>query len=211
MIRILLDVAMGVAHLHQESIVHRDIASRNVLVLPRFSFPSPLPSPPFLNSLQLTSDRRAKISDFGFAKVEQRHQRHDDRKFGGPVRWMAPEALTFGAFSVPSDVWSYGMLIYECVVRISLPSSFLCCLIPSLASYLLTQKARSIPHKDKVLKELAVEIGSSGITPVLPPDCPPPLLEITKACWALAPSDRATFHWIITHLAEHSEPLKASS
>eukprot|EP01126_Amoeba_proteus_P049343 TRINITY_DN5768_c0_g1_i5.p1 TRINITY_DN5768_c0_g1~~TRINITY_DN5768_c0_g1_i5.p1 ORF type:complete len:417 (+),score=83.84 TRINITY_DN5768_c0_g1_i5:216-1466(+) len=82
----LVDVALGMAHLHSEGILHRDLAARNVL---------------------LTNEipRRAKIADFGFSKINK----HD----GGSARWLAPECILHNAFSVYSDTWSYGILCYE--------------------------------------------------------------------------------------------------
>lgn len=137
-VRILLDVAMGVAHLHQEKIVHRDIAARNVL---------------------LTADLRAKISDFGFAKVVERHQQESPaEQVTGAVRWMAPEALTLHAYSIASDVWSFGILCFEVA-------------------------SRSLPFKDVETHELATEIALRSLTPKMPSSAPPALSALASNCW----------------------------
>lgn len=138
-LRILMDVAQGVAHLHHEKIVHRDIAARNVL---------------------LTADHRAKIADFGFAKVAERHQQtlSSPDRVAGAVRWMAPEALTLSSFSFSSDVWSFGILCFECM-------------------------SRELPFRDYDTHDLAKEIATSFLTPTMPLITPTMLKELTSECW----------------------------
>lgn len=84
-------IVAGLLHIHLEGIVHRDLASRNVL-------------------LDATSN--ALISDFGLSAVgrpaDVTNSIQQSTFFRGPYKWMAPESLMSNQFSVKSDVWSLG-------------------------------------------------------------------------------------------------------
>lgn len=96
-----LDVARALSYLAQLRYVHRDVAARNCLVSAR---------------------RVVKLADFGMTRLvfENDYYRFS-RKGMLPVRWMAPESLALGVFSPASDVWSFGILLYEIVTFGSLP------------------------------------------------------------------------------------------
>jgi len=163
-LQILLDVAMGMAHIHAENILHRDLAARNVL---------------------LTTERRAKIADFGFARFEMPNS---SGSFRGAIRWMAPESLKYQTHSVYSDSWSYGILVYECM-------------------------ARQAPHKESnlPLKDLLIAIGHDFITPLLPPHTPIFLRDVGRKCWMREPTQRSTFHQIITTISENLDSFKTNT
>ncbi len=137
-------IARGVDHLHQNNIVHRDLAARNILV----------------------HRGEPKISDFGMSrKLKEVSQVGKTAASIGPLRWMAPEALGEQLYSTKSDVWSFGMILYEIV-------------------------AHQEPHVSEDLIGIAIKIRDKGYTPIIPNDCPPVLRQVMQMCWKLDPKER---------------------
>jgi len=93
LMRIAHGAACGVAHLHRQDMVHRDIAARNVL---------------------LTQHDAPKVADFGMARlVSDDVYEHQTMNAIGPLKWMAPEQLERRVYSKASDVFAFGVLLFE--------------------------------------------------------------------------------------------------
>eukprot|EP01147_Barroeca_monosierra_P003143 gene3143-5890_t len=95
-----INVVAAVDYLHGIGIIHRDIASRNVLL----------------------HGNVAKLGDFGFSKYLPDGVTHlNEAQAAIPVRWACPEALNYGIYSRKNDIWSFGVLLYELFSRGKIP------------------------------------------------------------------------------------------
>ncbi|KAK2906635.1 hypothetical protein Q8A67_005620 [Cirrhinus molitorella] len=144
LLRFSLDVCEGMEHLESKKLLHRDLAARNILV---------------------SEDGVAKISDFGLAKVSSTAT--DNSKL--PIKWTAPEALNNKKFSTQSDVWSYGVLLWE------------------IFSY-----GRQ-PYPKMSVSEVRERVHQ-GYRMEPPDGCPPDVYSIITSCWEIDPKKRPPFH-----------------
>lgn len=95
--RIALDMAIGVHHLHENNVLHRDLKSLNVL---------------------LYGEYRAKLGDFGMSTLKMNSSSTSTGGFKGTALWSAPELFQRGAkATVASDIYSLGMILWELVSR----------------------------------------------------------------------------------------------
>lgn len=146
------DIAAGMHYLESKNLVHRDLAARNVLI---------------------HEDGTAKVSDFGLAR--EANFNLEGGKF--PIKWTAPEAIKQGKFSTQSDVWSYGVLLWE------------------LFSFGRTPYPRV--HIDGV-----VEMIEKGHRMECPDGCPKQVYRVMRDCWDIDPRQRPTFQTIYRKLDE---------
>jgi hypothetical protein len=153
------EIAKGMCHLHKYNIVHRDLAARNILLTQ--SHPSGQP----------------KISDFGMSRVLQQDIEGKTLNPIGPIRWMAPESIRKQVYSKKSDVWMFGILVYEIV-------------------------AQREPHVDIDPGQVTNLICDKGLTPKIPNDCPQKLQQLMEMCWHQNPNQRPTFETICAILEE---------
>lgn len=155
-----LDVARGLSYLANLKFVHRDLACRNCLV---------------------NSSRTVKIADFGMCRAMYDSDYYRFHKKGMlPVRWMAPESLIDGLFTPMSDVWSYGVLLYEIVTFGSFPYQGL--------------------SNNQVLEYL-----KNYNTLSVPKGCKPELEALLIKCWAKVPHLRPQAAEIVEILANHPD------
>ena len=149
LLKIAKDVSNGMSYLSSLNLVHRDLAARNVL---------------------LTEDRIAKVTDFGLARDVQLKGVYTKTTTAGrlPVKWMAPESIRFHIYTPMSDVWSFGVLLWEII-------SIGECPYPGIPARLLARKLM-IGYRMKK-----------------PTQCSDDVYEVMKACWQLDAEARPTF------------------
>lgn len=145
------DVCKAMVYLESKKVVHRDLAAQNVL----------------LNELGT-----AKVSDFGLARSVEYYQ--DGGKFR--IKWSAPEALKNNHnFTHKSDVWSYGILLWE---------------IYSFGR---------VPYPRIPLTDVMTKV-SGGYRMDAPDGCPAPIYKIMQDCWMINPDHRPNFDNILLSL-----------
>uniref|UniRef100_A0A9L0S2G1 Macrophage colony-stimulating factor 1 receptor n=1 Tax=Equus caballus TaxID=9796 RepID=A0A9L0S2G1_HORSE len=154
-------VAQGMAFLASKNCIHRDVAARNVL---------------------LTSGRVAKIGDFGLARDIMNDSNYIVKGNARlPVKWMAPESIFDCIYTVQSDVWSYGILLWE---------------IFSLGLN---------PYPGILVNSKFYKLVKDGYQMAQPAFAPKNIYSIMQACWALEPTHRPTFQQICCFLQEQTQ------
>ncbi|KAM7076178.1 tyrosine-protein kinase Fer isoform 3-T3 [Ciconia maguari] len=155
LVKFSLDAASGMAYLESKNCIHRDLAARNCLV---------------------GESNILKISDFGMSRQE------DDGVYSSsglkqiPIKWTAPEALNYGRYTSESDVWSFGILLWETF-------SLGVCPYPGMTN----QQAREQVEK--------------GYRMSAPQKCPEEIYKIMQRCWDYKPENRPKFSEIQKELS----------
>ncbi|RVE48192.1 hypothetical protein evm_007146 [Chilo suppressalis] len=158
-----IQVAQGMAYLHvgaPMSLIHRDLKSSNVLL-----------SETILSDDTL-ENKTLKITDFGLAREVYKTTR---MSAAGTYAWMPPEVIKNSTFSHASDVWSYGVLLWE----------------------LLTGET---PYKGIDALAVAYGVAVNKLTLPIPSTCPEPWRVLMEACWRSNPRERPLFPEILEQL-----------
>ncbi|XP_071055369.1 proto-oncogene tyrosine-protein kinase ROS isoform X1 [Onthophagus taurus] len=168
LLKMCLDVTTGCRYLEEMHFVHRDLACRNCLV-----------------SSTDSASRIVKIGDFGLARDIYKNDYY--RKEGEgllPVRWMAPESLVDGVFTSQSDVWSFGVLLWE----------------------IMTLGQQPYPARNNLEVLHYVRRGGRLGKPT---DCPEKLHDLMLLCWSFEPEGRPTFKYCLDTLTKlHEQVLR---
>ncbi|XP_054020821.1 ephrin type-A receptor 5 isoform X7 [Dryobates pubescens] len=156
LVGMLRGIASGMKYLSDMGYVHRDLAARNILI---------------------NSNLVCKVSDFGLSRVLEDDPEAAYTTRGGkiPIRWTAPEAIAFRKFTSASDVWSYGIVMWE------------------VMSY--GERPYWEMTNQDVIK--AVEEGYRLPSPM---DCPAALYQLMLDCWQKDRNSRPKFDDIVSML-----------
>ncbi|KAI4565773.1 hypothetical protein MJT46_009148 [Ovis ammon polii x Ovis aries] len=143
-------IAEGMAYIERKNYIHRDLRAANVLV---------------------SESLMCKIADFGLARVieDNEYTAREGAKF--PIKWTAPEAINFGCFTIKSDVWSFGILLYEIVTY------------------------GKIPYPGRTNADVMTALSQGYRMPRME-NCPDELYDIMKMCWKEKAEERPTFDYL---------------
>ncbi|CAI5448117.1 unnamed protein product [Caenorhabditis angaria] len=154
-------IAMGMSYLESQRLIHRDLAARNVLVF---------------------SPKLVKISDFGLSRSlgvgEDYYRSEFTPNLKLPIAWCAPECINFLKFTSKSDVWAYGVTIWE------------------MFSY------GEMPWKNKSGAQILELVDRKKELLLRPNACPEDMYDMLKETWTHQYQDRPTFAEIIEHFPE---------
>ncbi|KAM9814015.1 LOW QUALITY PROTEIN: ephrin type-A receptor 2a [Neosynchiropus ocellatus] len=156
LVGMLRGIAAGMKYLSDMSYVHRDLAARNVLV---------------------NSNLECKVSDFGLSRVLEDDAEGTYTTRGGkiPIRWTAPEAIAYRKFTSASDVWSFGIVMWEVMAF------------------------GERPYWDMSNHEVMKAINEAFRLPA-PMECPSTIYQLMLQCWQHDRSKRPRFSDIVNIL-----------
>ncbi|GAB1301123.1 Inactive tyrosine-protein kinase 7 [Apodemus speciosus] len=150
-------VAQGMEHLSNNRFVHKDLAARNCLI---------------------SAQRQVKVSALGLSKDVYNSEYYHFRQAWVPLRWMSPEAVLEGDFSTKSDVWAFGVLMWEVFTH------------------------GEMPHGGQADDEVLADLQAGKARLPQPEDCPSKLYRLMQRCWAPNPKDRPSFSEIASTLGD---------
>lgn len=152
---------LGMHYLQTQHFVHRDLAARNIL---------------------LSSLHQAKISDFGLSRALGAGNDYYRTNRGGkwPIKWYAPESCNYGTFSHASDVWSFGVTLWE------------------MYSF-------GMPPYGEMNSQEVIQMIERGDRLPKPLDCPANVYDIMSSCWNYSPKDRPTFRYLTEFFSNDPE------
>lgn len=151
-------VALGLEHMSNQRFVHRDLATRNVL---------------------LTSRLELKISHMALARDMYANEYVIiNNQTALPLRWLSAEAVLEADYSTKSDVWAYGVFIWE-VLHLA-----------------------DMPHKNRSDEELLKGLKAGDVALEFSEHCPSEMIDLVRKCTADCPKDRPSFTEICNSVAE---------
>ncbi|CAH3104213.1 unnamed protein product [Pocillopora meandrina] len=164
LLKIALQVALGMNHLEEQKCIHRDLAARNVLIGPNMV---------------------AKVGDFGLAREITEDGLYIKTSYGKvPWRWSSLESLRDRVYTSKSDVWSFGILLWE------------------MATY------GDSPYPDIPTPLALVSRLSTGYRMSRPHQCSEELYTLMRSCWNEDPLMRPSFADIVDQLAYYLREVK---
>uniref|UniRef100_A0A667ZYG3 Focal adhesion kinase 1 n=1 Tax=Myripristis murdjan TaxID=586833 RepID=A0A667ZYG3_9TELE len=155
-------LSTALAYLESKRFVHRDIAARNVLV---------------------STVDCVKLGDFGLSRYMEDSSYYKASKGKLPIKWMAPESINFRRFTSASDVWMFGVCMWEILMYGIKPF-------------------QGVKNNDVIGR---IENGERL---AMPPQCPPTLYSLMTKCWSYDPSKRPRFTELKTQLSTILEEEK---
>jgi serine/threonine protein kinase len=162
----LVSIASGLEHLHSNGIIHRDVAARNVLI---------------------TAEGHLKLADFGMSRKLKEGDGSKTNQTIGPAASMAPESIRNGTYSKKSDVWMFGIMIYE----------------------ILSGKK---PHGSaENLVSVAIDIRETGRIPTLDEHVDDFFKQLMHKCCQFEPDQRPDFEQIIQELNDEKQKMNEQS
>lgn len=151
----IFQLSTAMSYLESKNFVHRDIAARNVLVC---------------------TPKCVKLADFGLSRWVDEQAYYKASKGKLPIKWMAPESINFRRFTTASDIWMFGVCMWEILMYGVKPF-------------------QGVKNNEVIGK---IENGERL---ALPPNCPPSLYHIMFECWSYEPSKRPVFQDLKTRLS----------
>ncbi|KAM3876001.1 tyrosine-protein kinase ZAP-70 [Diretmus argenteus] len=166
-VNLMYQVSMGMKYLEENNFVHRDLAARNVL---------------------LVNQNFAKISDFGLSKALGTDDNYYKARTAGkwPLKWYAPECINFHKFSSKSDVWSFGITMWEAF-------SF-----------------GGKPYKKMKGPEVTRFI-ENGNRMDCPTRCPDQMYTLMKECWTYKHEDRPNFEKVERSMGSYHNSISSKA
>jgi len=154
--RMMMDASRGMNYLHKSNpiIIHRDLKSHNLLV---------------------DDNWKVKVCDFGLSKILMSASDFTSMTACGTPSWTAPEVLRNEQYDEYADVYSFGIVLWECITR-------------------------EDPFAGMPPFQIVLAVGTKGLRPQIPTKCPPNWLKLITDCWAEDPKTRPSFDDIMQRL-----------